>query len=59
LAEIAGIAWETAIRELSPLEKKGWLLTRRGKVRILRPDAIVAQLKMGNGERAAARRPRP
>lgn len=35
LAEVAAVARETAIRALSPFEKKGWIRTRRGHIEIL------------------------
>jgi hypothetical protein len=38
IAETAGVARETSIRMLSPLEKKGWLKTRRGVVELLKPE---------------------
>lgn len=38
LADTAGVARETSIRVLSPLEKKGWLKTRRGVIELLRPE---------------------
>lgn len=38
LADTAGVARETSIRVLSPLEKKGWLKTRRGVIELLKPE---------------------
>ncbi len=40
LAETAGVARETAIRVLSPLEKKGWIKTHRGLMEIIKPERL-------------------
>ena len=45
VADSAGVATETAIRTLAPLEKKGWIQTRRGRLRILRPQEIARLLE--------------
>ncbi len=44
LARMAGTRWETSIRTVSILKRRGWLSTSRGKVRILRPDQLKASL---------------
>jgi len=38
--ETAGAARETTIRVLSPMEKKGWLKTRRGMIEIVKPEKL-------------------
>ena len=40
IAETAGVARETSIRVLSPLEKKGWVKTRRGVLELLKPEKL-------------------
>jgi CRP-like cAMP-binding protein len=40
IAEAAGVARETSIRILSPMEKKGWIKTRRGVIELNRPDKL-------------------
>jgi CRP-like cAMP-binding protein len=45
IAETAGVARETSIRMLSPMEKKGWLKTRRGLLEIVRPDKLKEMLE--------------
>lgn len=47
IAEAAGVSRETAIRVLSPLEKKGWLHSDRGVVEILRPEKLREQFASG------------
>lgn len=44
VAEMAGLPRETATRALSPLEKKGWIRTKLGHIRILRPEKIERML---------------
>lgn len=45
LADIAGIAPETCIRVLSPLEKSGVLRTKKGSLTLRRPEKLEALLK--------------
>lgn len=45
LADITGIAPETCIRVLSPLEKSGVLRTRKGSLTLRRPERLEALLK--------------
>ncbi len=42
LAEFAGFSREATIRLLSPMEKAGWIATRRGRVQIKAPKRIAA-----------------
>lgn len=44
LAEVACVARETAIRALSPFEKKGWIRTRRGHIEVRSPSSLQAVL---------------
>lgn len=45
LAEVASVARETAIRALSPFEKKGWIRTRRGRIEIVATAPLQAALE--------------
>ena len=51
LARMAQTRWETSIRTLSRLRRKGWVSTDRGKVRILHPDQLQALLDMSHRTR--------
>jgi CRP-like cAMP-binding protein len=42
---LAGTTTETAIRMLSPLERRGWILTRRGSFELLDPGAVKRRLR--------------
>ncbi len=47
IADVAGLPRETVIRALSPIEKKGWIRSKRGQLRIIRPDKIARMLDAG------------
>lgn len=40
IAELTGLARETSIRSLSPLEKRGLIRTRRGVIEVLKPSEL-------------------
>jgi len=40
IAEMIGTTVESSLRALSKLRKKGWIATQRGKIDILKPEAI-------------------
>ncbi len=44
IADATGLSRETVVRTLSPLEKKGWVRTRKGRIAMLRPDKVVESL---------------
>lgn len=45
ISELIGVALETTFRELSKLQKKGYLQSQRGKILIKKPDAIRALIE--------------
>ncbi len=45
MAEVAAVTRETAIRALSPIEKSGFIRTRRGKIHIVQPQALAEELR--------------
>ena len=44
LARMVGARWETSIRTVAALKRRGWLSTSRGKMTVLRPDRLKALL---------------
>lgn len=40
LARMAGTRWETSIRTLSGMKRKGWLASGRGRITILSPQSL-------------------
>jgi CRP/FNR family transcriptional regulator len=40
LSRMAGTRWETSIRTLSAMKRKGWLASGRGRVTILHPQSL-------------------
>lgn len=44
LARMIGARWETSIRTVAALRRRGWLSTSRGKITILHPDRLKALL---------------
>lgn len=45
LAQMAGIRWETSIRTLSAMRRKGWVATGRGRITLLTPRKLRALLR--------------
>ena len=45
LARMAGTRWETSIRTLATLRRRGWLASRRGQVTILKPQQLKELLQ--------------
>ena len=58
LSRMAGIRWETSIRTLSLMKRRGWITTARGKVTVVAPQQLRALLvcqktpRLGRGCRA-------
>lgn len=50
LARMAGTRWETSIRAVAVLKRRGWLATSRGKITVLRPDQLKTLLN-SDGQR--------
>ena len=49
LARMAGTRWETSIRTLSSMKRRGWVASSRGKVTILDVRPLQALLRRTNG----------
>ncbi|HEX9780527.1 MAG TPA: Crp/Fnr family transcriptional regulator [bacterium] len=52
LARMAGTRWETSIRTLSTMKRKGWITSSRGKITVLAPEQL-RHLVDGNGRTAS------
>lgn len=52
LARMAGTRWETSIRTLSSMRRRGWIASSRGKVTILSAKPLRALLTSVNGQRS-------
>ncbi|MBI4354517.1 MAG: Crp/Fnr family transcriptional regulator [Candidatus Omnitrophica bacterium] len=48
LSRMAGTRWETSIRRLSAMRRKGWLTASRGKVTLLIPEKLRALIRNGS-----------
>lgn len=46
MSDLAGLSMETAIRLLSPLEKRGWIRTRRGVIQVLEPEKLRVSVSL-------------
>lgn len=44
LARMAGIRWETSIRTLSRMKRRGWIASARGRVMVLEPARLQSAL---------------
>ncbi|MBI3087315.1 MAG: Crp/Fnr family transcriptional regulator [Candidatus Omnitrophica bacterium] len=49
LARMAGTRWETSIRTLSAMKRRGWIASSRGRVTLLAPQHLQALLHLTNG----------
>ena len=48
LARMAGIRWETSIRNLSQMKRRGWIASSRGKVTVLGADGLRGLLSQNS-----------
>ena len=52
LARMAGTRWETSIRTLSAMKRRGWMKSSRGRVTILVPEKLRGLLSNGEASKA-------
>lgn len=56
LARMVGTRWETSIRALSAMRRRGWVTTSRGRVTILTPGKLRTFLRNGKASETQPRR---